>query len=190
VIIKKVLLITTLLFYSCFSYSVEEEPVVTSPLIFEINEMKIGDVLTEEFFAKNCPASLKDSAEIECKQKIKLDEISLSVLYFFYDKKLLAISFNFSSTNYNELIAIYTKRFQRSPQLSEKLIVLNTGDEHINESAKWNMNAGEFVIEKYWNNLKKGSAQLVSSDYLKYKGDKSEVEEESFFKKVFRNMFD
>ncbi|MBL1142697.1 MAG: hypothetical protein HND53_11760 [Proteobacteria bacterium] len=186
------MLIGTLL-YSSASYSgVHDLPNVIDNLPdFEFNNMKLGDNLSTVFFDKYCPAALKDSAEIECKQKTELSGINLSILYFFYNKKLLAISFNFPSSNYNDLIDIYTEKFSQSPHSnSEEPLLLNTETKYINEKSSWNTTSGEFVIAKYWNNVKKGSAHIMSNDYEKYKVDKREKLNEGIFKRIYRAIFD
>lgn len=191
--ISKKIILTSILFYSCVSFSGEPGSAsLNKQLEFDINSMKIGDKLTEEFFNKYCPPLSKDNAEIECKQNFKLNEIKLSIRYFFYNAKLITISFVYPSSKYNDLIKTYTEKFSESPHnTKEESVLLSTGVEYTNQKASWNTISGEFVIEKYWNNFKKGYAHLLSTEYEKYKIKKSEGNNnEGIFKKIFGDILD
>ncbi len=189
---KKLILIGALLFYSCASFSVaQDSSILDKQPDFDINGMKLGDKLTVAFFNKHCSSANIDNAEIECKQKIKLNGIKLSILYFFHNGKLIALSFNYPSSKYSDLIDVYTKKFELSPHSNtEEPILLSTGAKYTNKKVSWNTASGEFVIQQYWNNLKKGSAHLSSTEYDKYKLSKSEKFNEGIIEKIFGDIFD
>ncbi len=177
------------LFYSCAVFSgVPDSSTIVKQLEFDINGMKLDDKLTTEFFNKYCPSREKGNSEIECKQSLKLKGVKLSILYFFYDAKLLAISFYYPSSKYSDLIEIYTRKFSQLPENKEEPILLSTGVKYTNKKASWNTTSGEFVIEQYWNSFKKGSAHLLSAEYEKYKIKKSKIDEESILEQIFGDI--
>jgi hypothetical protein len=157
---------------------------------FDINGIKIGDELTEKFFNKYCFSELKDSDSIECKQRIKFNDVTLSVLYFFYDAKLLAISITYPSSQYKTLVDSYKKKFTISPFKQSEPILVSTDEKYINEKSSWNTTSGEFVVERYGNSLKKGIAYLMSDEYEKYVIKKKEEINPGIFRKIFGNILD
>jgi hypothetical protein len=191
-VISKKIILVVFLFYSCTAFSgTPDSSTLDKPLKFDLNGVKPGDKLTEEFFNKHCPSRLKGSSEIECKQRLELNGIKISILYFFYDEKLLAISFNYPSLQYDDLIRTYTRKFSRPPHnKKEDPILLSTGVKYTNKKASWNTASGEFVIEQYWNGFNKGSAHLLSLEYEKYKIRKSKESTEGVIEKIFGDIFD
>jgi hypothetical protein len=189
---SKKILFLCILSYSCAAFSVaQDSSVPINKIDFEIGGIKLGDTLTESFSKQHCQYSLKDNEEVECKRIINFHSIKLSILYFFYDEKLLAISIKYPSSNYNDLIKIYTKKFSQSPH-NEKAepIFLREGDSHVNMKTSWNTTSGKFVIEKYGNSFQKGIAYLSSEDYGKYKTKKKEEINPGVMRKLFGDIFD
>ena len=188
---SKNIMLFSLLLYSCASHSLAKNSTSVVKPDFDINGVRLGDELSESFFKKHCPVKLKDSEEIECKKRVELDGIKLSIVYFFYKEKLLGLMVNYPSSNYNDLVNVYTKIFSQPPHsnISEKLL-LNTDDQYINEKVSWDTTSGEFEISKYWNNLKTGAAIIVSSDYENYKAEKTGLLQEGFFKRMYRIYFE
>jgi hypothetical protein len=191
---NKVILLAILLF-SCSAYSTAQDSIVSSRQVkFDIDGVKLGDKLKESFFSKYCPSIPSDSDEIECKNNIELDGIKLSIVYFFYKSRLLAVTINYPSLKYDNLIKTYTTKFSQSPHNNqEESILLSTGVEYKNEKSSWNTISGKFVIEKYGNSLQKGVAYLFSREYERYKIKKTEEiqrSDQSFLKIIFGNIFD
>ncbi len=157
---------------------------------FDINGMKIGDKLTEEFFAQHCPSKSKDSKVVECKQKTELSGVQLSILYFFYDARLLAISMAYPSSHYKTLKKTYTKKFSTSPFSKNEPILVGNSVEFTNKKSSWNTISGKFVIEKYGTGFTKGIAYLKSDEYERYVVKKKEDVSPGIFKKIFGDIFD
>jgi hypothetical protein len=184
---KKIISIGAVLFlFSPFSMASD----AAEQIKFDINGIELGDKLSEVFFNKYCPSKYKGKSEIECKQKISLDGINLSIIYFYYDAKLLAISIDYPSFQYGDLIKTYTRKFNKSPHNNkQEAILISTGEEYTNKQSSWKTMSGEFVIEKYGNNFKRGIAYLSSFDYEEYKIKKNEAINPEFLDKLFGDIF-
>jgi len=184
---KKIISIGAALFlFSPFSMASD----AAEQIKFDINGVELGDKLSEVFFNKYCPPKYKGKSEIECKQNISLDGINLSIIYFYYDAKLLAISIDYPSSQYGNLIKTYTRKFDKSPHDNkQEAILISTGEEYTNELSSWKTMSGEFVIEKYGNNFKRGTAYLLSYAYEDYKIKKSEAIDSGFLDKLFGDIF-
>jgi hypothetical protein len=187
---SKIILIATItLFFSGIAFSaVPDSAVPVKQIEFDIDGLMLGDELTETFFNQYCPSRSKGKNSIECKRSLKLNGIKLSVLYFFHDHRLLAISISYLSSEYRALIKTYKRKFSQSPSNVEEPILLSTGVEYTNIKSSWSTTSGEFVIEKYGNNFKKGIAYLLSDKYEKYKEKKKEEMSPGFIKKIFGDI--
>jgi hypothetical protein len=190
---KKVILLGILLF-SCSAYSAARDSIVSSRQVnFDIDGVKLGDKLKESFFSQYCPSMQSDSDEIECRNIIEMDGVKLSIVYFFYESRLLAITIKYPSQRYADLIKTYTTKFSQSPHNNqEESILLSTGIEYKNEKSSWNTISGKFVVEKYGSSLQKGVAYLFSREYERYKIKKVEEikrSDQSFIRKIFGDIF-
>ncbi|MFT5451821.1 MAG: hypothetical protein ACI9N9_001307, partial [Enterobacterales bacterium] len=136
---------------------------------FDIDGLKIGDKLTEEFSGKYCPIKNNGSKEIECKRKYDINGIPVSVLYLFYGDSLVTVSLSFESKVYSKLVRAYQNKYLDSPyEQFKEPILLGNGEEFTNEKALWSTTAGDFVVEKYGHNFTEGYAHLDSHKYSKY----------------------
>lgn len=166
-----------------------ENPEAIKQVEFDLDGMKPGDRLTKEFLNKYCPSRLRDNETVECRQSLNLDGIDLSILYFFSNARLLAISINYPSSEYKSLIETYTRKFSQSPSSKEEPILLSTGVEYTNIKSSWNTTSGEFVVEKYGTNFNKGVAYLLSDGYENYKIKKAEEVKSGVMKKLFGDIY-
>ena len=136
---------------------------------FDIDGLKIGDELTEEFSEQYCRNGDSEKREIECKRKQKIDGVDVSVLYLFYDASLVTVSLSFDSKAFPKLVRAYRNKYLDSPyEQLEELISLGDGMGYTNEKVLWSTNSGDFIIEKYGHNFIKGYAYLDSIKYNKY----------------------
>ncbi len=140
---------------------------------FDINGLKIGDELTEEFSEQYCRNRNSEKREIECKRKQKIDGVPVSVLYLFYDASLVTVSLSFDSKAFRKLVSAYEDKYSGFPndEIGEPM-VLGDGVQYTNEKVLWATTSGNFVIEKYGHNLAEGYAHLDSQEYNKYTNKK------------------
>jgi len=190
--IRKILLIAiAALLFSESAFSVTEGSEASFKQVeFDINGNKVGDKLTKEFFNQYCPSESKDKEYIECKETIELNGVKLSILYFFYDTKLLAISMSYPSSQYDLLINTYTKKFSTSAFSKDEPILVANSVEFTNKKSSWNTISGKFVIEKYGTGFTKGIAYLKSDGYEQYVVKKKEEIEPGIIEKIFGDIFD
>ena len=140
---------------------------------FDIDGLKIGDELTEEFSEQYCRNGDSEKREIECKRKQKIDGVDVSILYLFYDASLVTVSLSFDSKDFSKLVWVYRNKYLDSPyDQFEEPISLGDGMEYTNEKVLWSTNSGDFIIEKYGHNFIKGYAHLDSKKYNKYANKK------------------
>ncbi len=136
---------------------------------FDIDGLKIGDELTEEFSEQYCRNGDSGKREIECKRNQDIDGVPVSVLYLFYDDSLVTVSLSFESKVFSRLVRTYRNKYADSPyEQFDEPILLGNGDEFTNEKVSWATREGDFVIEKYGHNFKQGYAHLDSHKYSKY----------------------
>lgn len=136
---------------------------------FDIDGLKIGDDLTEEFSEQYCPNRNSVRKEIECKRSQNINGVPVSVLYLFYDASLVTVSLSFESKDFPKLVWAYRDKYLDFPyEEIKEPILLGDGVEYRNEKVLWSTTAGEFVIEKYGHNFTKGYAHLDSHEYSKY----------------------
>jgi len=158
----KILLFLPVLLVSATVYASEKPE-------FDIDGLKIGDELTEEFSDQYCRNRASEKREIECKQKLKIDGVSVSVLYLFYDASLVTVSLSFDSKAFSKLVRVYEDKYlDFSYDEIEEPVVLGDGAEYTNEKALWATTSGDFIIEKYGYKLTEGYAHLDSQKYNKY----------------------
>ncbi len=190
-------MISKKLFYSCMliffcnaSSAVTDPSNSIDPIVFDIDGVKIGDTLPDNFFNQYCHHAIKGNKEVECKKTIELNNIKLSILYFVYNEKLLAISINYPSSEYTALINTYTQIFSEKPHnKKEEPVLLSTGIEYTNKKTSWNTMSGEFVIEKYGTSFQKGIAYILSNEYEEYKAIKKEEINPGVMRKLFGDIF-
>ena len=158
----KSLLFLTILLVSATVYASEKPE-------FDIDGLKIGDELTEEFSELYCRNKASGKREIECKQQLKIDGVPVSALYLFYDASLVTVSLSFESKVFSKLVRVYEDKYLDFPYNEvEEPVVLGDGAEYTNEKVLWATTSGNFVIEKYGHSLTKGYAHLDSQKYNKY----------------------
>jgi hypothetical protein len=189
----KNLLILSVLFFASSANAIEqtELDIIELDIIeFEINGLKVGDKLTEDFFDNYCAKRDKGKKEIECKRKQNINGVQVSVLYLFYDSSFATVSLSYKSQMYDELVKAYSRKFSHSPhKIIEEPIILRTGVEYTNEKVLWATAAGDFYIEKYGNNFERGYAHLDSHEYIKYVAKKKSERSSSNIGKIFRGLF-
>ena len=157
---------------------------------FDLNGLRVGDKLTEEFFINYCPKKDKGKKEVECKGKQDIDGVQVSVLYLFYDSSLVTVSFSFKSQMYRKLVKAYSKKFSDiSHEDIEEPIKLRSGVEYTNKKALWVTTSGNFIIEKYRNSFSNGYAHLDSHEYNSYVATKKSERNDGNSKKIFRELF-
>jgi hypothetical protein len=157
---------------------------------FDIDGLKIGDKLTEEFSEQYCSNKNSGRKEVECKRNQKINGIPVSVLYLFYDDSLVTVSLSFKSKVFSKLVRAYRNKYLDSPyDQIEEPILLGNGEEFTNEKALWSTTAGDFVVEKYGHNFTEGYAHLDSHKYSKYINKKANQRNGdnliSFFSEIF-----
>jgi hypothetical protein len=136
---------------------------------FDIDGLKIGDELTEEFSEQYCRNRASEKREVECKRKQKIDGVPVSVLYLFYDASLVTVSLSFDSEAFPKLVRVYEDKYLDFPYDEiEEPVVLGDGMKYTNKKVLWATTSGDFVIEKYGHNLTEGYAHLDSQKYNKY----------------------
>ena len=176
------------LFYLCALFFVTAVN-ADEQIEFDINGLKIGDKLTEDFYNNYCPKKDGKTEELECKQELKINEIQVTALYFYYDATLISILLTYRSNLYNDLVKSYTKKFKHSPHKKIKeLITLATGEKYSNEKASWVTTSGNLIIEKYGNNFSTGYVRLESNEYIKYLEEKKSSLTDSEIKKIFKKL--
>ena len=157
---------------------------------FNVDGLRVGDKLNEEFEKSYCLKKRKIKKEIECKKKIKINEIDVMARYFFYDSSLVTISLIYDARFYNDLVKSYANKFSRRPHENiREEIYLDENEKYTNEKVLWKTHSGDFAIEKYWNNFTKGYAYLESPEYLKYRKRKENEINGGIMKKVFGDFF-
>lgn len=157
---------------------------------FDIDGLKIGDKLTEEFSEQYCRNGDSDKREIECKRKQEIDGVPVSVLYLFYDAELVTVSLSFDSKDYRKLVRRYEDKYPDFPfDEIEEPVVLGNGAEHTNEKVIWSTADGNFIIEKYGHNFTKGYARLDSQKYNKYTNKKKIERNGGKLAKLFSEYF-
>ena len=157
---------------------------------FDINGVRVGDKLNEEFEKRHCLEKQKIKKEVECKNKTRVNGVDVTARYFFYDSSLLTISLIYDSRFYNELVKSYSNKFSRRPHENIKEVIYHgEGERHTNKKVLWRTHSGNFAIEKYWNNFTKGYAYLESPEYIKYKQRKKDEVNGGIMKKIFGDFF-
>jgi len=182
-ILKNLLYLSVFLIFT--NVNASEKPV------FDINGLKIGDKLTEEFSEQYCPIKKNASKEIECKRDQAINGVPVSVLYLFYDDSLITVSLSFESKLFAKLVSAYRNKYLDSPfEQIEEPIFLGNGVEYTNKKVLWSTTVGDFVIEKYGHNFIEGYAHLNSDKYSKY--TKKKVNQRSGGKLIslFSEFFD
>lgn len=153
---------------------------------FDINGLKVGDKLTEEFFNNYCSKEDRKKKEIECKQELKINEIPVTAIYFYYDSSLISILLTYKSDLYHDLVKAYTIKFKHDPHKNiEEPINLRTGVQYTNKKVLWITTSGNFIIEKYSNNFNKGNAHLDSNKYIQYLAKKKSKRNDNRRYKIF-----
>lgn len=176
-------LIFHLLFYAGNIFAIE-------PVKFEVAGLEIGDELTNDFYQQYCLTQANRNKEIECKRKLKMSGVSVLALYLFYDSSLIAVSFSYDSHVYVDLVKAFSKKLSHFP--SKKLyetVSLNTGAQYINEKNVWHTTSGDFILEKYGNNLTKGYAHINSQEYLNYLAEKKSEVVDGEIKRLLKKIF-
>ena len=157
---------------------------------FDINGLKIGDKLTDEFFNNYCSKKNRGKKEIECKQKLKIDEIPVTAIYFYYDFSLISVLLTYNSDLYDDLVKAYKIKFRHFPDKNiEEPINLRTGVQYTNQKVLWVTTSGDFIIEKYSNSFHDGNAYLKSNEYVKYLEKKKNDSNDGILKRIFSKIF-
>lgn len=138
-------------------------------ITFNMDGMRIGDKLTEEFAYSHCAAKDKGKAERLCHKSINMEGGDIFVIYYFDDFKLVGVSLSFKASMFGDIVAAYTNKFGQSPhKKNEETVTSRAGVKYINEIKSWKTDLGEFIIEKYGSSIDKGYAYLRSKQYERY----------------------
>lgn len=157
---------------------------------FELNGLKVGDKLTEQFKKKYCPKKSEGKKELECKKELTINGVDVSARFFFNDLSLITVSLTYDSKTYPDLVKAYSKSFSRGPHKNIKeAIDIGTGKKYTNEKVLWKTNSGDFTIEKYGSNLTRGYAYLNSPEYIQYLETKEKPADVGTIRNIFNQVF-
>ncbi|MGV3486916.1 MAG: hypothetical protein ACO1RT_21050 [Planctomycetaceae bacterium] len=143
--------------------TVAPPPVVS----FDIQGMRIGDPLTDEFAYSHCPAIDKGKADMYCSESIEIGGHEVFVLFQFADFKLIGVSLSFKPDSYDQIVSAYTAKFGSKPHdLRVEELETRMGAKFENEIAVWNTDVGSFTVQKYAGSISDGSAILMTPQRL------------------------
>lgn len=178
----KKLVFLSFLFYAFNANAIEQ-------INFDIDGLKVGNKLTQEFASNYCPQKSKEEIELECKRKLNIGGVNVSALYFFYNLSLVSVSLSFESNAYHDLVKAYSRKFLHKPHKDiREAIDLNTGEQYTNNKVLWVTDSGSFFIEKYGNNFTRGYAYLNSPEYIEYVEEKKAQRGKGTIRRIFNEV--
>ena len=145
------------------------EPPPPKPVPFDIQGMRIGDRLTEEFRSRHCRAEDKGKPDVRGNDSIEIDGKRIFILFQFDDFKLVGVSLTFDPSAFDSIIDAYTDKFGVLPHYTKTTPVkTRLGASYTNVTARWITESGPFEVCKYGDSVDKGFAWLQSPEFSRY----------------------
>lgn len=131
-------------------------------VVFDIHGLHFGEVPSKEFVEKHLHGHF--DAQGTLAEQIEGKPKDLVADYEFSNGKLVGLHVWFNSLYFTEVSEAYSVKFGTNPVRKTETKTNAMGATFTNQVLMWNTDAGQFIVEKYYNTISQGCAYMVSDE--------------------------
>ena len=122
--------------------------------------MSIGEEVDAQFRKDHC--RVYRGKEL-CRRRVTVGGDEVSILYYIYREEFVGVSLSYPPSLYDTMVRVYADKFAQPPHREwDDEIQTRMGAKYLNEYAEWDVQYGQFRLQKYGAAVDTGRGHMLS----------------------------